>query len=72
MPVVELDYKRLQKLVGGKANKKKIIDTLPYLGLDIEGETNNEVRIEYSPNRPDYSTDYGIAKIGRASCRERV
>ena len=61
MPVVELNYNRLQKLVGGKANKKKIIDTLPYLGLDIEGETNNEVRIEYSPNRPDYSTDYGIA-----------
>ena len=61
MPVVELNYNRLQKLVGGKSNKKKIIDTLPYLGLDIEGETNNDVRIEYSPNRPDYSTDYGIA-----------
>ena len=61
MPVVELNYNRLQKLVGGKSNKKKIIDTLPYLGLDIEGQTNNEIRIEYSPNRPDYSTDYGIA-----------
>ncbi len=61
MPVVELNYNRLQKLVGGKATKKKIIDSLPYLGLDIEGETNNDVRIEYSPNRPDYSTDYGIA-----------
>ena len=61
MPVVELNYNRLQKLVGGKSNKKKIINTLPYLGLDIEGETNNDVRIEYSPNRPDYSTDYGIA-----------
>ena len=61
MPVVELNYTRLQKLVGGKSNKKKIIETLPYLGLDIEGQTNNEIKIEYSPNRPDYSTDYGIA-----------
>jgi len=61
MPVVELNYNRLQKLVGGKSNKKKIIDTLPFLGLDIEGQTDSEVRIEYSPNRPDYSTDYGIA-----------
>ena len=61
MPVVELNHNRLQKLVGGKSNKKKIIEQLPYLGLDIEGETKNEIRIEYSPNRPDYSTDYGIA-----------
>ena len=61
MPVVELNYNRLQKLVGGKSNKKKIIDSLPFLGLDIEGQTDSEIRIEYSPNRPDYSTDYGIA-----------
>ena len=61
MPVVELNYNRLQKLVGGKSTKKKILETLPYLGLDIEGQTNSEIRIEYSPNRPDYSTDYGIA-----------
>lgn len=61
MPVVEINYNRLKKLIGGKADKKKIIDALPYLGLDIEGETNQGARIEYSPNRPDYSTDYGIA-----------
>ena len=34
---------------------------LPYLGLDIEGQDGRAVRIEYSPNRPDYSTVYGIA-----------
>lgn len=60
MPVVELNYSRLQKLVG-KTNKKKIKDVLPFLGLDIESESDDEVRIEYSPNRPDYSTDFGIA-----------
>ena len=37
------------------------MDVLPFLGLDIESEDGNEIRIEYSPNRPDYSTDYGIA-----------
>jgi len=61
MPVIELTINRLQKLVGGKSNKKKIVEALPYLGLDIESETKNEIRVEYSPNRPDYSTDYGIA-----------
>ncbi|NIP62148.1 MAG: phenylalanine--tRNA ligase subunit beta [Nitrosopumilaceae archaeon] len=61
MPVVELSYSRLQKLVGAKATKKKISESLPYLGLDIEGEDGDTVRVEYSPNRPDYSTDIGIS-----------
>ena len=60
MPVVELSYARLQKLVG-KVTKKQISDSLPFLGLDIESEDKDLVRIEYSPNRPDYSTDLGIA-----------
>lgn len=60
MPVVELSYTRLQKLVG-KVTKKQISNSLPFLGLDIESEDKDLVRIEYSPNRPDYSTDIGIA-----------
>jgi len=60
MPVIELSYSRLQKLVG-KVTKKQISDSLPFLGLDIESENKDLVRIEYSPNRPDYSTDFGIA-----------
>ena len=60
MPVVEISYSRLQKLVG-KASKKQISDSLPFLGLDIESENKDLVRVEYSPNRPDYSTDFGIA-----------
>jgi len=60
MPVIELSYSRLQKLIG-KVTKKQISDSLPFLGLDIESEDKDLVRIEYSPNRPDYSTDYGIA-----------
>ena len=60
MPVIELSYSRLQKLVG-KVSKKQISDSLPFLGLDIESEDKDLVRIEYSPNRPDYSTDFGIA-----------
>ena len=60
MPVVELSYSRLQKLVG-KVSKKQISELLPFLGLDIESEEKDLVRIEYSPNRPDYSTDFGIS-----------
>ncbi len=60
MPVIELSYSRLQKLIG-KVSKKQISDSLPFLGLDVESENKDLVRIEYSPNRPDYSTDYGVA-----------
>lgn len=61
MPVVTLYLDRLQKLVGKKANKNKILGSLPFLGLDIEEQTNDYVRVEYSPNRPDYATDVGIS-----------
>jgi phenylalanyl-tRNA synthetase beta chain len=62
MPVVALYYSRLRKLVGN-VSKKQISDALPFLGLDIESEdpSMGKVRVEYSPNRPDYSTDVGIA-----------
>ncbi len=59
MPIVELSYSRLQKLLG-KTSKKQIADLLPFLGLDIESEDDDLIRVEYSPNRPDYSTDFGI------------
>ena len=60
MPVVEISYPRLLKLTG-KVSKKQISESLPFLGLDIESEEKDLVRVEYSPNRPDYSTDFGIS-----------
>lgn len=61
MPVVTLYFDRLQKLVGRKISKEKIVSKLPFIGLDIEEQTDDHISVEYSPNRPDYSTDYGIA-----------
>ncbi len=61
MPVVTLYFNRLQKLLGKKTPHEKITSTLPFIGLDIEEQTKDHISVEYSPNRPDYSTDYGIA-----------
>lgn len=62
MPVVTLSYSRLLRLVSAPGvTKKRILEILPYLGLDIESDDSKSVRVEYSPNRPDYSTDMGIA-----------
>ncbi len=38
-----------------------IQDKLPFLGLDIEHQNGDDVSVEYSPNRFDYSTEFGIA-----------
>jgi phenylalanyl-tRNA synthetase beta chain len=43
-------------------SQERILDRLPFLGLDIESVDADSVRIEYNPNRPDFSTDYGIAR----------
>ena len=63
MPVLKIFFDRFERLTG--LSKEKILDRLPYLGLDIEGTDKESVRIEYNPNRPDFSTDYGIARALR-------
>jgi phenylalanyl-tRNA synthetase beta chain len=60
LPVVRIDLRRFSKMVG--AGRARILDRLPYIGLDIEGADEDSVRVEYSPNRPDYGTDFGISR----------
>ena len=65
MPVVTLYHNRLQSLLGGGKGIKEILEMLPYIGLDIEEQGKEYVKVEYNPNRPDFSTDYGIARALR-------
>ncbi len=39
-----------------------ILASLPYLGLDIEDQRGDLLTVEYSPNRPDFSSEVGIAR----------
>lgn len=64
MPVVNMRVDRLKKLVPG-VKLDKAVDMLPFAALDIEGIDNNIIRVEYNPNRPDFSSDYGIARTLR-------
>jgi phenylalanyl-tRNA synthetase beta chain len=64
MPVVNMSVERLKRFVPGvKVNKA--LDVLPFVALDIEGVDNNVIRVEYNPNRPDFSSDYGIVRALR-------
>ena len=64
MPVVNVTVDRLKRFVPG-IKVDKALDMLPFVGLDIEGMDDNVIRVEYNPNRPDFSSDYGIARALR-------
>jgi len=54
------------------ADRRKVLDRLPYIGLDIESSEREFVRVEYSPNRPDFGTDYGISRALRGLMGKEV
>jgi phenylalanyl-tRNA synthetase beta chain len=70
LPVVRINLPRFSKMVG--AERRRIIDRLPYIGLDIESVEKDSVRVEYSPNRPDFGTDFGIARAMRGLLGKEV
>lgn len=70
MPVIRLRSARFSKMVG--TQRSRILEKLPYVGLDIEGVEGDIIRVEYSPNRPDFGTDFGIARALRGILGKEV
>ncbi len=64
MPVVTIKFERLRKLLPGIPTDT-VLETLPFVGLDIEDIGQDTIRVEYNPNRPDLSSDYGVARALR-------
>jgi phenylalanyl-tRNA synthetase beta chain len=64
VPVVNIKFERLKNLIPG-VKMDKVLDMLPFVALDIEGVDKDIVRVEYNPNRPDLSSDYGVARALR-------
>ncbi len=64
MPTLELKLQRLERLVGKKLDIKELEYDLQWIGLDLEGinETEKSIKVEYDPNRPDFSSPEGIAR----------
>jgi phenylalanyl-tRNA synthetase beta chain len=62
MPVIELSLNRLRARARNKFTEQEILDALPFIGLDIEERNEDLVSVEYSPNRPDFCSEAGIAR----------
>ncbi|MHA2281958.1 MAG: phenylalanine--tRNA ligase subunit beta [Promethearchaeota archaeon] len=64
LPTIELKLERLEKLVGRQLNIKKLEYDLQGISLDLEdiNEKEKKIKVEYNPNRPDFSSPEGIAR----------
>ncbi|TFG02330.1 MAG: phenylalanine--tRNA ligase subunit beta [Promethearchaeota archaeon] len=64
MPTLELKIERLERLVGKKLNIKELEYDLQWISLDLEdvNEEEQKIKVEYNPNRPDFSSPEGIAR----------
>ncbi|MFN3383551.1 MAG: phenylalanine--tRNA ligase subunit beta [Archaeoglobaceae archaeon] len=63
MPVVNLEWKELEELVG--ASRELILKRLPMLGCDIERVDEKTISVEFFPNRPDLYSIEGVARALR-------
>ncbi|HKR72704.1 MAG TPA: phenylalanine--tRNA ligase subunit beta [Candidatus Nitrosocosmicus sp.] len=63
MPVVNVRFSALTRHFP-RSSPEKLIEEIPYLGLDIEAidERNGVIKIEFNPNRPDFASENGVIR----------
>ena len=71
MPVVNILKSRIKDSFPNDSIEK-LLERLPFLGLDIEGIDKEKIRVEYNPNRPDFSSDTGIFRSLKGLLNETV
>jgi phenylalanyl-tRNA synthetase beta chain len=64
MPTIEIKIERLERLVGKKLDIKELEYDVQWIGLDLEdiNEEEQKIKVEYNPNRPDFSSPEGVAR----------
>ncbi len=62
MPTINLDKTLFSSYVGRDLSVEEMAKWLPWLGTDIEDVAEDYVKIEYNPNRVDFSSCIGVAR----------
>jgi len=65
MPALTIRKARFWRFLGRELSDEELLNVLYGLGLDVEELEAEYFRIEYNPNRPDYSSSVGIARAAR-------
>ncbi len=66
MPLVTFKYQDFSQLLGHSIPKEALIERLPMIGGDFSHATEDEINIEFFPNRPDLTSVEGIVRASRA------
>ena len=61
MPVITFKYQDLKDL-GIGLEKDELINTIPMMASDIEDYDDEEIKVEFFPNRPDNLSIEGVAR----------
>ncbi len=64
MPSIELEIQQLEEAVGKELDLKELEYDLQWISLDIDDINKEEetIKVEFNPNRPDFSSPEGIAR----------
>jgi phenylalanyl-tRNA synthetase beta chain len=62
VPVVKLILEKMSSLLGRRITIGKLEEAIPWIGVEIEEKGEDWIKIEYNPNRPDFSSQVGIAR----------
>jgi phenylalanyl-tRNA synthetase beta chain len=62
MPAITLEKERFSHFVGRDLSVEEMAKWLPWLGTDTEEVGSDYVKIEYNPNRVDFSSYGGVAR----------
>lgn len=62
MPVINFSYEYFNRVLGREIAKEDLIDLLPMIGSDIENYDDENIKVEFFPNRPDYFSVEGITR----------
>ncbi len=62
MPVINFSYEYFNKVLGKEIPREQLIDLLPMIGSDIEHYDEENVKVEFFPNRPDHYSVEGITR----------
>jgi phenylalanyl-tRNA synthetase beta chain len=62
MPVVKITIEKMSSLIGRPTSMEKLEEIIPWIGVDIEEKGEGWIKIEYNPNRPDFSSQEGVAR----------
>ncbi|MBC7129923.1 phenylalanine--tRNA ligase subunit beta, partial [Candidatus Bathyarchaeota archaeon] len=62
MPVITLNVARFSRFLGRSITVEDLTKWLPWMGFDIEEVGEEQVKVEYNPNRIDFCSYAGVAR----------